>query len=117
MLGDVVEKPVEKILKRVLPKATHDANLAGNGYFAHARGEYAQALEFYEKSFTLGDAPDSAYWGAACDAAMSGQGDKALAYLSEAVERGYDDREQLEASPYLASLRETAGWKAILEKL
>jgi RimJ/RimL family protein N-acetyltransferase len=93
------------------------ANLAGNGYFAHARGEYAQALEFYEKSFTLGDAPDSAYWGAACDAAMSGQGDKALAYLSEAVERGYDDREQLEASPYLASLRETAGWKAILEKL
>lgn len=93
------------------------ANLVGNGYFAHGRGEYAQALDFYEKSFALGDVPDSAYWGAACDAAMSGQSEKAFKYLSEAVERGYDDREQLEASQYLASLRGTAGWKTILEKL
>lgn len=93
------------------------ANLAGNGYFAHARGEYADALGFYEKSFAAGEAPDSAYWGAACDAAMVGQSDKALQYLSEAVERGYDDRDQLEASPYLVSLHNAAGWKSLVEKL
>jgi RimJ/RimL family protein N-acetyltransferase len=93
------------------------ANLAGNGYFAHARGAYAEALEFYEKSFALGEAPDSAYWGAACDAAMTDQPDKALQYLTEAVQRGYDDREQLEASPYLVSLHSSTGWKAIVEKL
>ena len=93
------------------------ANLAGNGYFAHARGAYAEALDFYEKSFALGEAPDSAYWGAACDAAMISQPDKALEYLSEAVQRGYDDRDQLEASPYLVSLHNSAGWKVIVEKL
>jgi RimJ/RimL family protein N-acetyltransferase len=93
------------------------ANLAGNGYFAHARGEYAEALGFYEKSFALGEAPDSAYWGAACDAAMSGQPDKAIQYLSQAVERGYDDRDQLEASPYLVSLHNTSAWKALVEPL
>ncbi len=93
------------------------ANLAGNGYFAHARGEYAEALGFYEKSFALKGAPDSAYWGAACDAAMVGQNDKALEYLSAAVERGYDDRDQIEASPYLVSLHDAAGWKVLLETL
>lgn len=93
------------------------ANLAGNGYMAHGRGEYAEALDFYEKSFALGEAPDSAYWGAACDAAMTDQPEKALKYLAEAVARGYDDRDQLEASPYLVSLHNTGVWKVLVESL
>lgn len=92
-------------------------NIAGNAYFAHRRGEYAEALAFYEKSFTLGKAPDQAYWGAACDAAMLGEHDKALKYLAEAVAHGYDDPEQLKSSRYLVSLHKTAGWKAILKRL
>jgi len=92
-------------------------NIAGNGYFAHGRGEYAEALAFYEKSFTLGEVPDRAYWGAACDAAMIGENEKALKYLSEAIEHGYDDPEQIRASKYLVGLHKTAGWKAILKKL
>ena len=93
------------------------ANLVGNGYSAHARGEYAEALSFYEKSFALGEVPDRAYWGAACDAAMVGQSDKALGYLSQAIEHGFDDPEQLQASKYLVSLHQTTGWKTLLEKL
>jgi RimJ/RimL family protein N-acetyltransferase len=92
-------------------------NLAGNGYHAHGRGEYAEALAFYEKAFTLGEVPDWAFWGAACDAAMTGQVDKALKYLAEAVEHGFDDVEQIKASKYLVNLHETEGWKALLERL
>lgn len=92
-------------------------NLAGNGHHAHGRGEYAEALAFYEKAFDLGEAPDWAFWGAACDAAMLGQTEKALAYLSAAVERGFDNLEHIRASKYLLSLHETAGWNEILQRL
>jgi RimJ/RimL family protein N-acetyltransferase len=93
------------------------SNMAGNAYFAHGRGEYAQALAFYEKSFALGEAPDQAYWGAACDAAMLGENEMALKYLAEAVERGYDDPEQIKSSKYLVGLHKSPGWKAILKRL
>jgi RimJ/RimL family protein N-acetyltransferase len=92
-------------------------NLAGNGYFAHGQGAYAEALSFYERAFALGDVPDWAYWGAACDAAMVGQAEQALGYLAEAIERGFDDLEQIQASRYLVSLHDTPGWQALLQKL
>ena len=92
-------------------------NIARNGYFAHARGEYAEALAFYEKSFSLGEVPDRVYWGAACDAALIGESEKALKYLSEAIEHGFDDLGQIENSKYLLSLHETEGWKKIISQL
>jgi RimJ/RimL family protein N-acetyltransferase len=92
-------------------------NIARNGYFAHGRGEYAEALAFYEKSFSYGEVPDRVYWGAACDAALIGQSEKALKYLAEAVRHGFDDREQLENSKYLVSLHDTEGWNKIINSL
>ncbi|MCX6082935.1 MAG: GNAT family N-acetyltransferase [Chloroflexi bacterium] len=92
-------------------------NIAKNGYFAHGRGEYADALAFYEKSFSLGDVPDWVYWGAACDAALIGETDKALKYLAEAVDHGFDDIEQIQNSKYLVSLHGSKGWELLIEKL
>lgn len=92
-------------------------NLVGNGFSAHGRGEFAEALAFYEKSFMLGEVPDRAYWGAACDAAMVGESEKALKYLSQAIEHGFDDPGQIQASKYLVSLHQTAGWKKLIKKL
>lgn len=92
-------------------------NLSANGYFAHGRGDYAEALAFYEKAIALGEVPDRAFWGAACDAALLGQQEKALKYLEEAVQRGFDDLDQLLNSKYLSSLHETAGWQALIKRL
>ena len=92
-------------------------NIARNGYYAHGRGEYAKALEFYEKSFSFGEVPDRVYWGAACDAALVGESDKALKYLEQAIEHGFDDLEQIQNSKYLNSLHSTEGWEKILNKL
>ena len=93
------------------------ANLAHNGYFAHGRADYAEALSFYEKSFALGDVSDWVYWGAACDAALTGATEKALKYLEQAIARGYDDLENLRDSRYLLSLHGTPGWEAIIKRL
>ena len=93
------------------------ANIAHNGYFAHGRGDYAEALAFYEKSFAIGSVSDWVYWGAACDAALTGETEKALKYLSEAIERGYDDLENIRGSKYLVNLHGTPGWEAIIKRL
>lgn len=93
------------------------ANIARNGYFAHGRGEYAEALAFYEKSFSFGDVPDRVYWGAACDAALIGENEKAIKYLLEAIDRGFNDLEQIQNSKYLLSLHDTKGWELILKRL
>jgi RimJ/RimL family protein N-acetyltransferase len=92
-------------------------NLAGNGYAAHGRGEYAEALAFYEKALALGDVPDWVYWSAACDAAMLGEPEQALGYLSSAVAHGFDDLEQIQASKYLVSLHTTPGWQELVATL
>jgi len=92
-------------------------NIARNGYFAHGRGEYAEALAFYEKSFSLGDVPDWVYWGAACDAALVGETARALKYLQDAIERGFDDLDQIQGSKYLLNLHGTEGWDTILKQL
>ena len=92
-------------------------NIARNGYFAHGRGEFAEALAFYEKSLALGQVPDQVYWAAACDAAMIGQSDKAINYLIQAIDHGFDDVDQIQASKFLVSLHDTEAWKDILKKL
>jgi RimJ/RimL family protein N-acetyltransferase len=93
------------------------SNIARNGYFAHGRGEYAEALAFYEKSFSLGEVPDWVYWGAACDAALIGESEKAFKFLIEAIDHGFNDLEQIQSSKYLVSLHGTAGWETILKRL
>ena len=92
-------------------------NIAKNGYIAHGRGEYAEALVFYEKSLAIGDVPDQVYWAAACDAAMIGESEKAINYLSQAIEHGFDDLDQIQSSKYLVSLHETEGWKKLVHQL
>jgi RimJ/RimL family protein N-acetyltransferase len=92
-------------------------NLATNGYFAHGRAEYAEALAFYEKAFALGEVPDWAYWGAACDAALIGEKDIALKYLNQSIEHGFDDLDDILGSKYLVTLHETEGWQEIIKHL
>jgi RimJ/RimL family protein N-acetyltransferase len=92
-------------------------NIAHNGYSAHGRGEYAEALAFYEKAMSFGDVPDRVYWGAACDAALIGETGKSLRYLGSAIEHGFDNLEEIKNSRYLISLHETAGWQEVLKRL
>ena len=92
-------------------------NLANNGYYAQGRGEFADALAFYDKAVTLGEVPDRLFWGAACAAAQIGESEKALKYLAQAIDHGYDSPDEIKNSKYLVSLHETQGWQEMIKKL
>jgi Tfp pilus assembly protein PilF len=92
-------------------------NLANNGYFAHGRGEYAEAMAFFKKAFALGDVPDWIYWWAACDSALTNQPNEALEFLNQAIEHGFDNLESILSSKHLVSLHETDGWRELIQRL
>jgi hypothetical protein len=50
-------------------------------------------------------------------AAMAGQADQALQRLHQAVDRGFADVEYLQTRRWFESVRGTAGWVALLERL
>ncbi len=92
-------------------------NLANNGYFAHSRGEHTEALDFYEKSIKIGDAPDWAFWGAACEAALCENEEKAFGYLEQAIDHGFDSIDQVTNSEYFSKYHASKRWKEVLKKL
>jgi hypothetical protein len=65
----------------------------------------------------LGDVPDWVYWGAACDAAMVGENDKAIKYLADAIDHGFNDIDHIKSSKFLTGLHDKNGWEQILERL
>jgi RimJ/RimL family protein N-acetyltransferase len=92
-------------------------NLAVHGNRAFARQEFLAALGWYEKSLANENAPDWAYWNAACASARSGAAGAAFAYLEQAFQKGFSDRARLRTSPHLESLRSQAEWPAWLERI
>ena len=57
------------------------------------------------------------YWGAACDAALTGATEKSLKYLDQAIDHGFDDLDHIRGSRYLVSLHGTTGWNSIIKRL
>jgi tetratricopeptide (TPR) repeat protein len=97
-----------------LDPVTH---LAVHGYDCLENQQYAQALDWYQRAFDQGQAPDWAYWEAACAAARLGQNDAALAYLSQAIDAGFTQLEHIKNSPHLKSLHPTQAWQVLIEWL
>lgn len=92
-------------------------NLAVHGNVAFRRGDYDQALPWYERAMASGQAPDWACWNAACAAARLGLHDSALSYLDDAVDRGFRDLDRLRESEHLAGLHGKPGWAALVARL
>lgn len=92
-------------------------NTAQRGYFALVNDNFADALNHYEKALSMSEAPDWAYFGAGCAAAMLGQTERALAHLTNVVEHGAEDSDDFRESKFLTSLRENLAFNLLLEKL
>jgi RimJ/RimL family protein N-acetyltransferase len=92
-------------------------NMAQHGYFELVNDNFADALAYYEKALTLPEAPEWAYFGAGCAAAMLGEAERALAHLSDAVEHGAEDGDDFRGSKFLAGLQENLAFNLLLEKL
>lgn len=92
-------------------------NIAQRGYFELMNDNFADSLACYEKALSLPEAPEWAYFGAACAAAMLGETERALAHLAGTVEHGAEDGDDLRESKFLTSLRDNLAFNLLLEKL
>jgi RimJ/RimL family protein N-acetyltransferase len=92
-------------------------NAGQHGYFELMEGNYAAALENYEKSLAMPDAPEWAYFGAGCAAAMLNETERALVHLSAVVQNGAEDADDFRNTRFLVSLHENAQFKALIQKL
>lgn len=87
-------------------------------YYELEAGRYEQAIALFERAFTLGgDRPSFLYHDAARAWAWAGDADRALGYLNQAVDKGWTDVSATEQCGEFSSLRETAGWRAALERM
>ena len=92
-------------------------DLAAKGDACFRMGDYAQAAEWHERALAMGDAPLWAYWNGACAWAHSGDLDRSLALLSQAVDRGFREVDLARDSEHLKPLHEKEGWRAFLARL
>ncbi len=90
------------------------ANLCLNGNSCLKQGQYAAALQWHEKAFRLGAAPNWAYYEAACASAMLGNPDGAFDYLNQAIQHGFMKIKRFQESPYLNSLHDNTQWKELM---
>ncbi len=78
---------------------------------------HLSALKYFKKCLKLRPNDVIVHYNTACAYALLGDGDAAIEHLKKAVERGYDDAEHMAQDDDLASLREDARFKALLDKL
>lgn len=89
--------------------------IKGNKCFQ--RAEYAEAVDWYERSISSGEMPDWVYWNTSCAYAYLKNIDNVFKYLDQAVEHGFTDVDFFQNSPHFTTLHETEEWNALIEKL
>ncbi len=87
-------------------------------YYELDAGRYEQAIALFERAFALGgDGPSFLYHDAARAWAWAGDAGRALQYLNRAIDKGWTDVPATEQCREFSALRETAGWRAALERM
>jgi tetratricopeptide (TPR) repeat protein len=80
-------------------------------------GKFKRSLEFYNLAFKGGDMTDSKdLYNAACSAALDNDKDRAIEYLSIALQTGSLNVDILEADPDFRTLHEDMRWKLLIER-
>jgi tetratricopeptide (TPR) repeat protein len=90
-------------------------NLAVNGNYAWQAGRLDEALQWYARAFALGEAKNWAYWYAAGAAAVADNCDLAIAYLTNALAKGYRvSADQLSQNAWFVGLHDMPAWQQLL---
>jgi len=77
---------------------------------AYRAGDYVRAARLYSELGQNGWGDANTYFNAACSFALAGDADSAFVRLTQAVELGYADTEQLSSDTDLEGLRDDARW-------
>jgi Flp pilus assembly protein TadD len=87
------------------------------GMEMHGRDRYDEARAAFEKAIELGYKPDSSAYNIACGYALRGDASNAIRWLDDAVARGYDDVDHLEADSDLDPIRSDARFRGLVRDL
>jgi len=91
--------------------------LTKQGYKVYEDKEYAKSVEIFEQAFKLEKPKPSDLYNAACAASLAKQTDKALNFLSQAIEAGYSNFGHLKVDTDLAPLYDDNRWKEMIAKI
>jgi len=87
----------------------------GNGRFRQK--QYHEAIVWYEKALSLGDAPIWLLWNTACAYAHLGKQAQVFTCLNRAIEAGFADRPSLESSEHFQPFHGSPQWEKLLARL
>ncbi|WP_257451081.1 TPR end-of-group domain-containing protein [Archangium lipolyticum] len=77
----------------------------------------AEALPLYRQAWEAGNREDGTAYSAACAAALQGQKDEAMTWLTRSVEGGFRDTEWMKQDEDLSSLRELPAFTALVDRI
>lgn len=86
------------------------------GQLLSRKGLHKQALEIDRRLVTLAPTDGVAHYNLCCSLALVGQSSEAIDALRQALLRGYNDFEYLEADRDLESLRDTPAYRELLRE-
>jgi tetratricopeptide (TPR) repeat protein len=84
---------------------------------AHMRGEYERAASLLKEVTELAPRDAVTAYNLACALARAGEGKEAVEWLERAVDYGYTNRALMVSDPDLESLRESRGYRRLLERM
>lgn len=94
------------------------ADLIAEGDRFYEAKDYVASLTSYERAFELNDAPETGnYYNAACTAALAKENEKALNYLTKAIDTGWTSLKWMLNDADLASLHTEPRWQEQVDRL
>lgn len=86
------------------------------GYAHHTAKSYSQAIEAYQKAFTLNWIPETTAYNMACAYARRGETGPAVQWLETALREGFRDARLLETDADLDSIRSDRAFAALMAR-
>jgi len=77
------------------------------------RGEYEQALSLLKKKIGIWPDHFESYYDIACIYARQNKGDESMAWLKQAIDRGFKDWQRIKNDDNLENLRRSADYKTL----
>jgi len=85
------------------------------GTLYYKKGEFDKAIFQYEKSLSIQPDNPGTYYNLACMYSMQNMVEKSLDFLKKAIEKGYDNQDNIRNDRDLENVRNTSGYKQLID--
>ncbi len=86
-------------------------------FFYANQEKYDRSIDVFQKIITAQPQESVYYYNIACLYSIQNQKEASISWLKKAVEKGYDNLERIKTDTYLDNIRQSNGYKNIVEKM